>query len=120
MIYIGIVGSRHRDELIRIHALIIKKENEYGEITIVSGGATGIDDNAYDMCMKLGVPILVIPPKRYEYHIKGNDIFFERNKLIAIKSNELHAYPQNRRGGTMNTVRHFRELGKKDKLFIYD
>ena len=120
MIYIGIVGSRLRKEIGKIHEVIIKAENKYKDITVVSGGAEGIDSNAYDVCMSLGVPILVIPPKRHEYHFKGNDIYFERNELIAIKSNELHAFPMSGKGGTMNTVKHFIKLGKEDKLFIYD
>lgn len=134
MIYIGIVGSRKRNELERILRIVRDAVSTYGEVTVVSGGAIGIDDNAKVIAHILDVPIIEYLPKHDEYNDiydecddtilifkgKGNDIYFERNKLIAVKSDELHAFPLNQRGGTMNTIKHFRNLGKEDKLFIYD
>ncbi len=120
MYYIGIVGSRKRSERRHITLILLDAIGKHGDITVVSGGAMGIDSEAYDVCMELGVPILTIPPKRKEYHIKGNDIFFERNDLIAQKSVELHAFPLNRSGGSMNTVGHFIRLKGKTNLHVYD
>ena len=87
-------------------------------ITIVSGGADGIDNIARRVCDDLGIPIIEHLPKREEYAIKGDDIYFERNLLIAKDSGYLNAYPINMKGGTMNTVKHFRDLGKSKNLVI--
>lgn len=119
-IYIGIVGSTLRSEKEKIKEIIIKERLKHDEITIVSGGAIGIDDDAQDACKQLGIPILIIYPKLEEYIFKGDNIYFERNKCIAIKSTYLYAFPHGERCGTMNTVNHFIRLGKKERLTIID
>jgi len=125
MIYIGMVGSRERDSeedymLVRRH--IIEYKVKFISITIVSGGADGIDSIARRVADDLGIPIIEHLPKYEEYSEKGNDIYSDRNKLIAIDSKYLNAYHINMSGGTMNTVRQFKELGKNivDKLRIYN
>jgi len=52
--------------------------------------------------------------------MKGNRIYYERNKKIAEKSDWLMAFPINNKGGTMNTVRAFRSLGKSAHLQIFN
>lgn len=118
--YIGIVGSRQRTEKAKIKAILFKERFTHGNIIAVSGGADGIDDDVKWACKKLGIPLLTYFPKLNEYKTKGDDIYFERNELIAIISNYIHAFPLNRSGGTMITVNHFIRLEKKDRLTIYD
>ncbi len=134
MIFIGIVGSRKRVEYIRVHNMVRNAINKYGDITIVSGGAKGIDTTALIVANELGIPIIEYKPKLDEYSNKydndnnlifkgkGNDIYFERNELIAKKSDYLYAFPLGRYmvGGTMNTVGQFIELKGKDNLTIID
>ena len=126
VIYIGIVGSRKRSEKPQIreilkHFLLFANDTDR-EICVVSGGAEGIDTDAVFVAKELGIPIIEFKPNRAEYSIKGNKIYFERNKLIAEKSNLLFAFPLNRKGGTMNTVRYFTAIHGKDtkKLRIID
>ena len=126
MIYIGIVGSRKRTERIHIreilrHFLLLSKGRD-SEICLVSGGAKGIDTEAEQIADSLGIEKLIFKPKRNEYSIKGDDIYFERNKLIAEKSDILFAFPLNRKGGTMDTIKHFINIHGKntDKLRIID
>jgi len=85
--------------------------------TLVSGGAKGIDSEAEVIAKQLGIPTIIYRPKTEEYSIKGNYIYYERNKLIAEKCDILIAFPLNNKGGTMITVDMFKSLGKKD-LFI--
>ena len=68
----------------------------------------------------LGIPILIYFPNLQEYATKRNDIYFERNELIAKTSDYLYAFPLNRTGGTMNTVGHFIRLGKEHRLTIIE
>lgn len=121
MIYIGMVGSRKRDskeDYYLVRKDIIEYKVKFCFITIVSGGADGIDNIARRVADDLGIPIIEHLPKYEEYSEKGDDIYFERNELIAIDSGYLNAYPINMEGGTMNTVKHFRDLGKSKNLII--
>ena len=124
MIYIGIVGSTIRNEKTKIIKILSSEKSKHKDIIAVTGGAIGIDENVRIACKKLGIPLLTYFPKLVEYETKEDDIYFERNELIAIKSNYLHAFPIRysfgRVGGTMNTVNHFIRLGKEKRLIIYD
>ena len=126
MIFVGIVGSRKRFEQKKIREILRHFSLIYNDldqdITVVSGGARGIDTDAGIVANELGIPIIVFKPNRAEYSTKGNDIYFERNKLIAEKSDYLFAFPLNRKGGTMNTVKYFTDIHGKDtkRLKIID
>ena len=120
MIYIGIVGSRRRSEKEEIEKIIIHAMKKYGAITIVSGGAVGIDKEAEAEAIYKRVSRIIYEPIFSEYKVKGTDIYFERNRKIAKISDELHAFPLDRKGGTMNTIKHFKEFEKEGMLFIYD
>ena len=120
MIYIGIVGSRERSEKEEIEKIIVDAVIKHGVITIVTGGADGIDKEAEAQARFLRVSRIIYEPIFSEYKVKGTDIYFERNKKIAKISDELHAFPLDRTGGTMNTIKHFKEFEKEGMLFIYD
>jgi len=120
MKHIGIVGSRKRREYERILQILTGLEKKYNEITVVSGGALGIDDDAQLACKELGIPILILYPKLQEYSQKGNNIYFSRNWKIAEKCDFLYAFPLDRKGGTMNTVGHFKNFNKENNLIIID
>lgn len=121
VIYIGIVGSGLRTERTKILEILRNERKKHKNIIVVSGGAKGIDSVAYWACKILGIPILIYFPNLEEYATKRNDIYFERNELIAKTSDYLYAFPQSRSGGgTMNTVGHFIRLGKEKRLTIYD
>lgn len=125
MKYIGIVGSRKRSQKYTIRCILRKFQSEY-PITLVSGGAKGIDTEAEQVADKLGIPKIIYRPNYVEYAQKGNDIYFERNEKIANKSDILFAFPLNMKGGTLNTINFFRAKHNNDKttlqyrLFIYN
>ena len=100
--------------------IIISEKKKHGNITVVTGGAEGIDDDTRWACKQLGIPLLTYFPNIGEYSEKGNDIYFARNWLIANISTWLYAFPLNRKGGTMNTVKHFKNFGKENCLKIID
>ena len=62
---------------------------------------------------------MIFKPKYDEYRIKGNNIYFERNKLIAQQSTFLFAFPLNNSGGTLDTINWWKKLNKdKNKLIV--
>ena len=120
VVYIGIVGSRQRTEKTKIKTILFKERFTHGNIIAVSGDADGIDNDVRWGCRALGIPLLTFFPKRHEYPIKGDKIFFERNELVAIISNFMYAFPWGKSGGTINTINHFIRLGKEERLTIID
>ena len=126
MIYIGIVGSRKRSEKPHIRELLrhflLFANGSDREICLVSGGAKGIDTEAEYIAKSLGIPTIIFKPKTEEYWCRGKQVYYERNKLIAEKSDILYAFPLNRSGGTMNTVSYFKAIHGQntDKLVIID
>jgi len=123
MIYLGIVGSRKRhsaQDYDIIYNFVLDFINKHGkDITIVSGGAKGIDSLAEIVALELKLDTIIYKPDYSQYNQKGYRIYFERNKLIAKKSNYLLALPNsNMKGGTINTINYFKALGKGNKLTI--
>jgi len=115
---IAIVGSTKRQEKQKIKELLLEKR-KYFSIIAVSGGAKGIDNDCEFVCKQLGIPYLIFPPKYNKYDKKGNDIYFERNYKIAEIAEEMYAFPLGYKDGTNNTIKYFKELGKKNNLSIF-
>lgn len=77
------------------------------DLTVVQGGATGVDKYARDWCMQYGVPFVNYPYPR-ELGRAGGPI---RNRRMAVqeKPDRVVAFPGG--AGTASMVRIARELG---------
>lgn len=123
MTSVGIVGSRKRFERERIKALLTNLKEQYGaSLTIVSGGAVGIDTTARNVSKELGIKFEEYLPNMEGARSYWDAVrrYYERNELIAEHSDYLYAFPINRKGGTMNTVKHFIKCYGEDRLTIID
>jgi len=122
MINLGIVGSRIRttmDDYTIIKEFVYNFLNKHKDITLISGGAKGVDTLAEEVAKEFKLPITIHLPNHSEYPKKRNGIYFERNKLIASQSDYLLALPNgNMKGGTMNTIGYFKAMGKSNNLTI--
>lgn len=119
-LYVGIVGSRRRNTLhdrkivlnLVEHIVSDRKQS----VTIVSGGAKGVDSFAEEAARVLGVEFIsIIVPSRpevrglWEFRIRA----FARNKKIALVSDMVYALVSvDRKGGTENTISHASGLGR--------
>jgi hypothetical protein len=144
MIKIGIVGSRRRDTELDKRAIehaLFKviascwltfdefKSKRDSEIMLVSGGCPkGADRFAEIIAKEYMFPITIHYPDKSKLDkilsitnpIQAYaQINFARNKLIAFDSDYLIAcVAEDRKGGTENTIKHFKELGKEKNLIL--
>lgn len=90
---IGIIGSREFKHLEKVHAylLTIKNSNcDLSGITIISGGAKGVDWEAIRFANKLGFHIKEIIPDFssgydvMQYHLRNDKIIEQSDKIVAF------------------------------------
>ena len=118
MKYIGIVGSRRRNEESDYRLVLEAFYNfrEPGDI-IVSGGCwAGADRFAETIAKKEQVPILIYYA---EWDRLGKGAGFARNGDIAAKSDILIAcVAPDRTGGAEDTIKKFTKFGKTDLILV--
>ena len=135
---IAIVGAGHltkneedfaRNEISRI---LINAKNDHDELTIISGGATGIDSIAEDMANVMGINTTIFPAETFQWEDKaGKRGFKTRNLQIVNACDELNCFPAGLRdikcyhcnrdhqvGGGCWTMWQARKLGKATKLIL--
>lgn len=123
-ILVGVVGSRRRNELIDKQTLklyLVKLLASEKNIRLVSGGCPkGADRFAEELTEEMKLPEMIIhypdktslPENPKHYHFA--QINFARNTLIAKDCDFLVALPApDRKGGTEDTIRKAKKLGKK-------
>jgi len=140
MIKIGIVGSRRRDTFhdkakifMALHSKLSWLYHKEGvhrcEISIVSGGCPkGADRFAEELAEEQELPIIIHYPDKSKINpilnltnprLAWAEVAFARNRKIAEDSDYLIAcVSEDRTGGTENTIKHFKELGKEKNLIL--
>jgi len=112
---IGIVGSRDFTQMDLVDSFI---KNLPQNIDIVSGGAIGVDSAAKELGKKYSHTVLEYLPdlagckERYEFTQK----YYERNQKIADACDMLVAFTDKENGGTWDTIKRTRKLGKPVKI----
>jgi len=111
--YIGIVGSRRRTDK---HNVIKLVDSLPKNSVVVSGGCRGVDTWAELRAKQRGLRTLIFKPDlsncKESYEIAKE--FYERNKQIVEHSDVIIAFvSKNRSGGTENTLKWAKKLGKK-------
>ena len=112
---VGIVGSRTYPQLDMVEFLI--KEFPQG-ITVISGGAVGVDSKAVETAKKAGLDVLEYLPvkegltERYEF----TKAFYERNQRIVDDSDIIIAFTEKDNGGTWDTIKRARLAQKPVKV----
>lgn len=111
---IGIVGSRDYYDYEEVEKGFIKLINILNtskkDVTIVSGGASGVDTIAENIAKKYGIPTIVHYPKWNEY---GKKAAFYRNRYIVNDSDVILAYRKNNSKGTSMTINLARQYNKE-------
>ena len=132
MLKLAIVGSRQYTNQNRIKAIVEKYINQYGDLTIISGGCPqGADLFGKQIALELGLPYkeyapihakynqyCVLKPENYNksYNV-GN--FFQRNSEIAKNCDHLLAFVVKglKCSGTMDTYTKAKNLNKQVFMF---
>lgn len=113
---IAIVGSRTRDCRDAVRELVYSLDSN---VTIVSGGARGVDSYAVEFAIERGMAVLEFRPKitpNMDYRAICAELF-RRNGDIARAADICFAFPDAEKfalatGGTYDAVQRFRRLGK--------
>lgn len=137
--YVAIVGTRTPSEASRRSAFQLAAHLALRGVTLLSGGARGIDLAVHEGALEAGGRSVIIAPVTFERsspsehravyeavvshggaHLAfpdavgdgGYPAFFYRNEVLAALSQILVVGESGYRGGTMNTVAHARRLGR--------
>lgn len=119
---LGIVGSRRRNSS-EDKAIIKGRILALRPTSIISGGCSqGADKFAEELAKELSIPIKIYYPEKVQpgsprwAYAKVN---YARNELIAQDSDRLIALvAPDRKGGTENTIGHFKKIRDKESLEI--
>lgn len=141
LVRIGIVGSRLKNEpqhkgnvkrvLLALMVQILLSNKKAYKFELVSGGCRrGADRFAEELSEELNIPIKIHYPDKSKLDKQMAiefprgayaEINYARNKLIAQDSDYLIAYvADDRKGGTENTIKHFKEFGKEKNLILVE
>ncbi len=112
---IGIVGSREFPQLKLVEWFI--RDLPKG-LTIISGGARGVDSAAAEHGRKFGLQVLEYLPdltgckERHEYTVR----YHERNQKIIDDSDMVVAFTEKDNGGTWDSIKRATKAGKPVKI----
>ena len=117
---VGIVGSRRRNssgDRAQVEIMIDVVAKEYGDdLVIVSGGCQkGADKFAASYCNEMDIKLVEHLPDVANVKDYGDRVqrYYARNRKIAQDSDFIVAFVAlDRTGGTENTIKHAKELGK--------
>jgi len=115
---IGIVGSRRRDSSGDLNACLMAVRGIFRDgDSLVSGGCPrGGDNFAEIIAERYNIPIIIHYPDWDKY---GRPAGLRRNGDIARDADVLVAVvADDRRGGTEDTIRKFRALGKSRVILV--
>jgi len=109
----GIVGSRSRTDRESVISFI---DTLTSADTVISGGCRGVDTWAAIAAKLRDIPVVIFRPDFSGCKNKWEvtDAYYARNKQIAEACDILVAFvSSNRMGGTENTIKHAKKLGKQ-------
>ena len=116
-VIIAVIGSRRRKDEDTVREAVRELYCKYKDrLVIVSGGCLGVDSWAENEARKLGIRVKIFKPDlRFvrTYHGAVEE-YYKRNKLIAeFATDGLIAFvAEDRKGGTENTIKHAKKLGR--------
>jgi predicted Rossmann fold nucleotide-binding protein DprA/Smf involved in DNA uptake len=112
VVKVAIVGSRDfpRLELVggKINALAVKAGGA-SNLTIISGGARGVDAEAERYARSIGAEVVVVPA---DWDGLGKSAGFIRNKEIVARAHRVVAFWDGESRGTMHTIGLALEYGR--------
>ncbi len=99
-----------RAEFDVIHEDVVRFIADLSDVVIISGGANGVDSIAENAARLLKLPVVIHEPDYEKYGPKRAPL--ERNTLIVIDCEDLHAWPSSWSSGTWDPVNKARASGK--------
>lgn len=112
---IAIVGSRDFPNKKKVETYVSMLNTRYpGGVTVVSGGAKGVDTWAEKAAKLAGIPTQIIPAEWDKY---GKSAGFLRNGLIVEEAERVVAFWDGDSRGTLDTIRKATKAGKPVEIY---
>ena len=111
---VAIVGSRDYSDLRRVRRFVATLAQGDFNVTVVSGGARGVDKAAASAARRAGLKVEVWRP---DYKKHGNRAPIVRNHKIVERADYVVAFWNGRSRGTKNTIGIAHNLGVPCKIW---
>jgi predicted Rossmann fold nucleotide-binding protein DprA/Smf involved in DNA uptake len=116
MTAVAIVGSRDYPDLQQVRDYVRSLRED---VTIISGGARGVDQMAARTAEECGLELIEIDVSPAEFAKYGKGAYHRRNTLIAKLCDSLVAFSWNESRGTNDVIDQAIRNGKHVTVYIY-
>ena len=113
---VAVIGSRVFEGLYLTEDYLDGEIRKYPDLTIISGGASGVDSIAKQYAVKKGFNYREINANWSTYGRAAGPI---RNKLIVELADTIYAFWDEKSKGTWSTIQLAKRLGKTCKIVTY-
>jgi hypothetical protein len=114
---VAIVGSREYPDLNFVRRYVRLLAMKHPGITVISGGARGVDTVAVQEAKRCGLPVEVY---KADWNTHGRGAGFIRNAVIVDNADVVISFWDGQSRGTQHTVRLARERKKIVREFIWE
>lgn len=117
---IAVVGSRSWDDEKRVHDFL-DNYKDFEDITVISGGARGVDTFAANWAKKNGFKLVeYLPMWRDAFGRYNPQAGFERNTMIISLADLVVAFQRNNSGGTQDSINKAMDAGIPVDIIPYE
>jgi len=121
---LAVVGSRSIDDEVFVLTMMkaVAGDEDIKTLTIISGGARGIDQTAQSICNKYGIDFILFKP----YHLIDNSVeytprhFFTRNKQIVDNADKVLVLWDGKSKGSEHVIKYATKRNKDLTVINYN
>lgn len=113
---IAIIGSRSFAGIPQILDYLDAELNSECNLSIISGGAAGVDAVARDYAIKRNINFIELKADWTRYGRAAGPI---RNKLIVDMADKVYAFWDERSKGTLHVIEYAKKLGKPCQILVF-
>ncbi len=113
---VAIVGSRSFAGLPQIIDYIDVELKSESDLSIISGGAAGVDTVARDYAVKRNINFIEL---KADWRLYGRAAGPIRNKLIVDMADKVYAFWDGQSKGTLHVIEYAKKIGKPCQILVF-